>query len=516
MEVMEFQHKKFSGGPVAHHVRLHTFLEKLNMTLDPVVDATVDQMAAVYHQGNLCPFKKRIFDKMARGETIKVVIVGGSVTYGAELKDRLRQRWSYLFTEILTSEWYTGGFDINNIGVGACNIDVWIYKVKDLKSADMVIVDLSPNDQGFNLQALPLLYETFIQLVDELPNHPAIYFNQAFRGAKLDKNDINIHCPTDYISCCDGEMFCHRWYEMQDFVAITLRKFGIPFVSYRDLVWPDYYHPSSTLNQFWNGMSHPDYKAHALIGKLIAYGFYRQLKESHHYHQINACDDPGKDHYVTNEHKNPAVVSLCPEFITNMQAADTIESKENFAILPNPYLPAPANQQPTPWRYYNDSQLKFGWILETTKSSILQECQSQTLSNSALFASKSSLIDSFICEKAIYSHSLSIPIEFQSDIPKLQLTFLISYSDEMGDIIAWIDDSIDSSIKITGKWDLEYSVRHVATISKELLVTVSAYIKGDNYAMNSLSSGKHILHLSVAHFNDKEKFKWKLMGISTC
>ncbi len=33
------------------------------------------------------------------------------------------------------------------MGVGACNIDVWIDRVQEFKSADMVIIDLSVNDQ---------------------------------------------------------------------------------------------------------------------------------------------------------------------------------------------------------------------------------------------------------------------------------------------------------------------------------------------------------------------------------
>ena len=68
---------------------------------------------------------------------------------------------------------------------------------------------------------------------------------------------------------------------MQDFVAITLNKFKVPFVSYRDLVWPDYLNPPATLPVLWNGKSHPDKKAHSLIAKLVAFGFMMQLKEAH-------------------------------------------------------------------------------------------------------------------------------------------------------------------------------------------------------------------------------------------
>eukprot|EP01040_Poterioochromonas_malhamensis_P001846 gene1846-1978_t len=499
------------ASTAAHHIRLNLLLERINVTLDSVVDANLEQLATAFHHGNLCPFKKKVIDKMNYGETVKILIVGGSVTYGAELKDRLKQRWSNSFTEIMNSGWYSGKFDIVNLGVGACNIDVWIYKVKQLQSADLVIVDTSVNDQGFDLQALPYYYETFIQLVDNLPNHPAIFFNQAFRGAKRDMRDIDSHCPTDYIKCCQGEMFCHRWWEMQDFVSIALKKYHIPFVSYRDLVWPDYNHPPDTLSQFWNGMSHPDEKAHALLAKLFAYGMMMQLKESHHYDINNHCSDSReKSRYVAKDSKKSQFSSsLCSEYATQMMATDEIGSKGNFHLDNNLQ-----DDKYHRWSFFNDSQLKFGWILQTNKTDITSTCGSDVLPEKIFLPSSP---DSFICSKAIEEHTLSIPLDFHdSNNPKIQLIFLISYAEEMGDVILWLDDVKAESVVITGKWNQEYSVSHVATISKEEILNVSSYIRGDSYRMKSLSPGKHTLHISVGHFTHAEKFKWKLLGISSC
>lgn len=45
------------------------------------------------------------------------------------------------------------------------------------------------------MQALPQLYNTFIQLLDRIPNHPAILFHQAFRTARYDTGDLNFNCP---------------------------------------------------------------------------------------------------------------------------------------------------------------------------------------------------------------------------------------------------------------------------------------------------------------------------------
>ena len=59
---------------------------------------------------------------MQKSEIIDIIIIGGSVTYGADLPDRMKQRWSTKFTEIMNSGWYDGKFNIKNLGVGACNI----------------------------------------------------------------------------------------------------------------------------------------------------------------------------------------------------------------------------------------------------------------------------------------------------------------------------------------------------------------------------------------------------------
>ena len=48
------------------------------------------ELNRVYHGGNACPFRRVVLSKMAKSEQIEIVIVGGSVTYGADLRDRLK------------------------------------------------------------------------------------------------------------------------------------------------------------------------------------------------------------------------------------------------------------------------------------------------------------------------------------------------------------------------------------------------------------------------------------------
>ncbi|KAJ1434318.1 hypothetical protein B484DRAFT_291843 [Ochromonadaceae sp. CCMP2298] len=473
-------HRRTNG--LREEVDMTLFMERVNATLDPVVDASLTDMAHVYRPGNLCPFQRKVASKMIKGETINVFIVGGSVTWGADLRDRLGERWSNSFTQILNSGWYKGKFEVNNIGVPACNIDVWIDKVSDMKEADLVIVDLSVNDQGFDLQALPHLYSTFIQLIDALPNHPALLFHQAFRTGKNDKREWASHCPNveDQGKCCGGFVWCKRWWDMQDFVAIALHRYSIPFISYRDLAWPVYAEPPSDLNQWWNGMSHPDAKAHAMMAKMIAYAVGRQVKEAH----MQACDqsqglDPGGQmRYVAADQADASVQPICSTPLTQMRAGEDPQSVMFFQPLAPP---------PVVWKYYNDSQLKFGWILEAGG--------------------------------AIEHSTISFKV-LLGESPRLQISFLKSYSPNMGKVAIWIDDFEDQKVYIDGRWEMEqdYSVTHVVTLSREPLVNISTLVLGQAATLPTLAPGEHTLHLSLPAEAERAKpnYKWKLLGIHSC
>jgi hypothetical protein len=500
------------------HVHISRLISKLNVSIDEVVDATLDNMHTVVHLGNSCPFKRTVISKMLRNEKIKIMIAGGSVTYGADLRDRNRQRWPTLFSDILNNGWYSPGFEVVNLGSPACNIDYWVYRVREFSTADVVIVDLSVNDQGFDLQALPHLYHSFIQLLDDLPNHPAIYFHQAFRSGDKDKREIQGHCPAvnASISCCDGVSFCRKWYDMTDFVGITLKRLRVPSVSYRDLVWPTFFNPPNNLNLFWNGKSHPDYKAHQLMAKLIAYAFMIQVKDAH---RSGHCSDGSvsansDSRYVEQQHRDHSVMSLCPNPLTLMAAvADDKSSRSSFKVLT--MLPSTnsnkswkavplVTMESNGWKFFNDSKEKYGWLMICAKSE-----QPQLCSKGLSLQSDSSIPNA--CDHL----TLSLEIDLTEHQPVVQIFFLKSYAAEMGTVKAWIDDNEDEAVLLNSHWDVEYSVTHTVTLSKTGLREMSTLLTGENYQLPSMMGGKHVLHLAPQAYRS-DKFKWKLLGITSC
>lgn len=534
----------------SHHnpnVNMHLLVTKIGEALEdpPVVDRDIKEMTKAYHRGNLCPFKRSVAMKMLRKETIEVVIVGGSVTYGADLGDRMKERWSNKFTEIITSGWYSGTINVQNIGVGACNLDVWIDKVNEVRDADMVIIDLSVNDQGFDLQGLPLLYQTFLQLVDDMPRHPAILVHYAFRTGKDNRAEYG-HCPDvrDQGMCCNGYLWCRRWWDMQDFAAVTFNKFKIPFISFRDLVWPEYDNPPDALPQIWNGLSHPDKRAHALFAKLISFAFMMQLKESHTV-PMEECglgegqaNNITKSRYITGEDINPAIKPLCYEPLTYKMATDDRTSERIFVPYPPSTDETVDSNYNSSWNFYNDSKLKYGWILETNKKDVEDLCKGVGADNEQW------------CERAEQYTTISFEIE-TSDEYVIQIAYLKSYPEFYGRARVWVDDRRDHSVVLSGRWEedgrvLPYSVTRIATIfsSDEALTKSNRIMSGETHVLvkkedpwrkdtdfasgqassmsNSeadgglkLSPGKHTLHISGTRFGS-DKYKWKLLGITTC
>lgn len=466
------------------HVNMTKLLELLNHPIDDVVDSSLESMMSVTQMGNLCPFKRKIFTKIQNGEPIDIHILGGSVTVGADLRNPKAERWSTHFEQIMNSGWYSNRINVHNQAIAACNVNIWVDMVSKFKGADLVIVDLSVNDQGFDLQVLPHYYTTLIQQLDSLPNHPALMFQQAFRSGQREQREVQVHCPNDYTTCCEGVLFCRRWWEMHDFVTIALKKYHVPYMSYRNLVWPEYEHPASNLNLFWNGLSHPDYKAHKLMAKLLSVGFMMQLK---HAHKID-CEDTSKQQYVSSSQVDNTIRSACPSPLVTMMAKDVPTSISTFNV----------SAVGDYWRFYSDSKNKFGWILETNKTSMDTECGA----------------NGNWCENARSRHTLALKIIMSSETPTVQLRFLRSYSPEMGSVKVWLDDKYNEAVELNGKWDSPYSVMNLATLSTKKL-EINSLMVGESHVTAMLTPGAHVLRITGANM-PSDKFKWKLLGVTTC
>ena len=68
-----------------------------------------------------------------------------------------------------------------------------------------------------------------------------------------------------------------------------------------------------------------------------------------------------------------------------------------------------------------------------------------------------------------------------------------------------------------GNWESEYSVTNVITIVQRNDLNISSILMGNSKVIPSLSYGDHLLHIAIpTNTPKKHKFKWKLIGITSC
>lgn len=493
----------FGRSHLTRHANLTRLHQGIDVVLDAVVDANLSAMHHVFHPGNICPFQRKIMSKMGQGGTVNIEILGGSATIGADLPRREEQRWSTKVQSILNNGWYNGTFTVTNRAIPACNIDAWIYQTTRFKEADLVLVDLSVNDQGFDLPVLPHYYQTLVQLLGDLPNHPAIMFVQTFRKSK-DPKEIERMCPGAEKNgkCCETVWWCKKWWDMQDFVTVTLKRYRVPYISYRDLVWPVYSNPPPTLAALWNGDSHPDAKNHALYGKMVAYGIMRQFMQAHA-HDAKRCALESNGRYITGDDIDKTIVGICSEARTKMFANESGTSIGNFR-LSHSQESGEGQEYPPMWRFYNESGTKFGWILEQTEASFRESCAALSPLRIAR------------CSNVLQRTTISFEVEFGAN-PTLQVAYLKSWSEDMGAAVLWVDNAPENNVTLESYWKDEFSVTHYTTIISQTMANVSAIVMGEHFVVPSLKHGKHIVHIAAPSFAGRRgKYKFKLIGLTSC
>ena len=542
--------KKLRRATDAQHLRMSEFAQEISKpTGDAYIDADWQTLAKVLHNGNICPFHRKILPKIMRYENIRIVIVGGSMTYGANIPKKDTNKWSTVLYFMLNSGWYSGIIEVFNIAVPATSVEVWIDKIRMTEiadttvgdSADLIIVDLQVNDQVFKLEALPALYHAFIKVLDGLPSRPAVMFTQTFITLGNAFNEISRKCPLEgqWGDCCGGYYWCMSHWNMTDYVVPTLNLFGVPYISYRDLFWP-HYENNSLVRLYWNGNSHPDVRTHKMFAKMVSFLFFMQLNESITESQLG--ERPGKcsstllhgnpSSYHPTTARNKSLSQLCPgRPSTFMHASDKYESIHNFKVpttettvqsiefedeIFNTTVQQKIDLQ---WRFYDDSRAKFGWILdidsaELNTGHLCNDGTSDSSTTGSDTSSSSSSSSPLWCDRAREFYRLPLEVEVGNEAI-IQLFFLKSYNTSMGVATVWLDSYAEESVQVSGFSDKMFSITSKVTLSNRSLDDEFNGTVSEVHVLPHLTAGKHILHISGSHFLT-DRFKWKLLGLTSC
>lgn len=186
---------------------------------------------------------KKMFEQARLNKKLTVGVIGGSITAGATASDFGKTAYVPLVAHWFREKFPEVELRFVNAGIGATNSVFGVHRVDaDLLAAkpDFVIVEFSVNDRD-EMRA-KASYEGLIRKILKSENKPAVL--------ALGLMDMN------------GK----SW---QDFHVDVCNHYGIPFISYRDAIYPEI----ESGNMVWSELAvdevHPNDRGHRIIRNLI-------------------------------------------------------------------------------------------------------------------------------------------------------------------------------------------------------------------------------------------------------
>lgn len=241
------------------------------------------------------------------------------------------------------------------------------------------------------------------------------------------------------------------------------------------------------------------------MAKLISYGMRSLIEEAEH---VKGCHEKESERYMSKhgdtEERLKVALTVCPVPLLKLQASLEPSSESDFT----PHIV----KSTASWRFYNDTGLKYGWILDATQEQ-LKAANAACPSSRRRLQNRERIRRAAACEDFTASSRLSFKMTFGAT-PVLQLSYLKSYTDNMGSVRVWLDDDMSQFVDLPSKWDDPYSVAHYTTLSATPL-NVSTYALGEWRHLPTLTSGLHTVHIGPVPFGG-ENFKWKLYSITSC
>ena len=194
---------------------------------------------AVAYRGDSTALR-RVFEKAERGETVRVAAIGGSITEGAAAGGE-EYRWATLFANGWRELFPKARIEFLSAGVGATGSLIGAFRyaldVSPFKP-DVLAVDFSVNDDDN----------------DES--------RQTMEG-------LIRHAMREGAAVILLGMTCGNGASAQAAHIEAARKYGVPFVSYRDAVMPRIKSGDLTWADIGADNIHPNRRGHAIAGELV-------------------------------------------------------------------------------------------------------------------------------------------------------------------------------------------------------------------------------------------------------
>lgn len=209
------------------------------LTREGVGDALSVYPDAIASRGNPLGLR-RVFDKAERGETVRVAVIGGSITEGTAAGGVDRQ-WGTLFAAGWRELFPKAKVEYRNAGVGATGSVIGAFRYSQDVSPfkpDVLAVEFSVNDEAD---------DTSRQAMDGLIRH-ALREGTAVVLLGMTRQDGS---------------------SAQEPHLAAARRYGVPFVSYRDGVMRQIKAGRWQWKDLGADGVHPNRRGHALAGELM-------------------------------------------------------------------------------------------------------------------------------------------------------------------------------------------------------------------------------------------------------
>ena len=186
---------------------------------------------------------KAVFEKARRGEPVTIAAIGGSITAGGVQTKDPANRYIQQIAKWFEVHFPDSKIGFINAGIGGTNSFYGAMRLqRDVlaKSPDLVIVEWAVN------------------------NHAGRDFAESYEGVlrQLLRASGNIAVIELFFMHKDGEN-AQMWQE------ILGRHYGLPMVSFRDALWPEFTSGRYQWEEVYADVVHPKDEGHLIAGKLL-------------------------------------------------------------------------------------------------------------------------------------------------------------------------------------------------------------------------------------------------------
>ena len=202
---------------------------------------------------------EEVWTRLERGDSCRIAVIGGSITQGARASRREYQ-WGSRFVEGWRRAFPKSKIDFVNAGIGATGSDIGAFRLRrDVlsKKPDVVVVEFSVNDDNTRNRAES--YEGIVRQLLKAPGGIAVML----LGMVSKSGD-----------------------SAQEWHGKVAAHYGVPFVSYRDALYPFVKDGSVSWSDISPDSVHPNDVGHAYAAALLNWTMER------HYRRWVDCGRP--------------------------------------------------------------------------------------------------------------------------------------------------------------------------------------------------------------------------------